>query len=290
LAPINISWWTDIRERAAALGARHILTGQNGNLSLSAGGYAAFSDYVLHRDWAGLLREMRAGMRRQDMSVRGVLFNSFGPWIPRGIANRLRMMILGSSLDNDFLRPEWRDPDRMAAAQAGIPRTYAAGRVNSYRTEDSAVLAKTALLDHDIVENDPTADRRMVEFSLRWPPEKLLFHGKSRSLARAGLADRLPAELLDSPVRGLQSADWHLHVSQLQARDLLAEMRGSANAERLFDLDAVSDAIDCWPDRELGDPAVQFRYGVQLVSALMAGLFLVQHSSHPDDNRPSILG
>ena len=289
LAPINMSWWTEIRERAAALDARHILTGQNGNLSLSAGGYAAFSDYVLRNDWTGLFREMRAGMRRDDMSVRGVLFNSFGPWIPRGIANRLRLMIMGSSLDNDFLRPEWRDPDRMAVAEAGIPRTYAAGRVYSYRTEDSAVLAKSALLDHGIVENDPTADRRMVEFSLRWPPEKLLFQGKSRWLARAGLADRLPAQLLDSPVRGLQSADWHLHVSQMQARDLLTEIRGNANAEQLFDLDVMSEAIDRWPDRDLGDPAVQFRYGIQLVSALMAGLFLVQHSSHPDDNRPSML-
>ena len=285
-----MSWWTDIRERAAALDARHILTGQNGNLSLSAGGYAAFSDYVLRNDWTGLFREMRAGMRRKDMSLRGVLFNSFGPWIPRGIANRLRLIILGSSLNNDFVRSEWRDPDRMAAAGSGIPKTYAAWRVYSYRSEDTAVIAKSALLEHGIVENDPTADRRMVEFSLRWPPEKLLFKGKSRSLARAGLADRLPAELLDSPVRGLQSADWHLHVSQMQARDLLAEMRCNDNAERLFDLDVMSEAIDRWPDRELGDPAVQFRFGVQLVSALMAGLFLVQHSSHPDDYHPSILG
>ena len=290
LAPINMSWWTDIRERAAALDARHILTGQNGNLSLSAGGYAAFSDYVLRDDWTGLFREMRAGMRRKDMSLRGVLFNSFGPWIPRGIANRLRLIILGSSLNNDFLRSEWRDPDRMAVAGSGIPKTYAAWRVYSYRSEDTAVIAKSAVLEHGIVENDPTADRRMVEFSLRWPPEKLLFKGKSRSLARAGLADRLPAELLDSPVRGLQSADWHLHFSQMQARDLLSEMRGNVNAERLFDLDVMSEAIDRWPDRELGDPAVQFRFGVQLVSALMAGLFLVQHSSHPDDYHPSILG
>jgi asparagine synthase (glutamine-hydrolysing) len=290
LAPINISWWTDIRERAKGLGAEHILTGQNGNLSVSAGGYAAFSDYVLRNDWTGLLREMRAGMRRDDMSVRGVLYNSFVPWLPRGIANRLRLMIMESSLDNDFIRAAWCDPDRIAVAEAAIPRTYAARRIYSYRTEDSAVLAKSALLDHGIIENDPTSDRRMVEFSLRWPPEKLLFQGKSRSLARAGLADRLPAELLDSPVRGLQSADWHLHVSQAQARDLIADMRGNANAESLLNLDVMSEAIDRWPDRDLDNREVQFRYGIQLVSALMAGLFLIQHSSHPYDNSPSILG
>ena len=289
-APINVSWWTDIRERAAELGAKHILTGQNGNLSVSAGGYAAFSDYVLRRDWLGLLREIRFGTKRPDMSLRGVLFNSFDPWIPSSIGTRLRKTFLSSRLVHDFLKPEWRDPARIAAAEARIPKTYAAARVAVYRTDDSAVLAKYALIDHGIIENDPTADRRMVEFSLRWPPEKLLVHGKSRPLARAGLADRLPAELLDSPVRGLQSADWHLHVSQVQARDLLAEMRCNANAERLLNLDVMSDAIDRWPDRELGDPAVQFRYGIQLIAALMAGLFLVQHSSHPDDNYPSILG
>ena len=288
--PINISWWTDIRERAAELGAAHILTGQNGNLSVSAGGYAAFSDYLQRRDWSGLLREIRAGVRRQDMTMRGVLFNSFKPWIPTGVATLLRQAFLGTDLENEFLRPQWRDPARIEAVERQFPKTYAATRVAVYRLDDPAVLAKEALIDHGIEENDPTADRRFVEFSLRWPPELLLFRGKSRALARDALSDRLPAELLDSPVRGLQSADWHLHVSQVQARDLLAEMRGNANAERLFDLDVMSDAIDRWPDRELGDPTVQFRYGVQLVSALMAGLFLVQHSSHPDDNRPSMLG
>ncbi|MEG3154971.1 asparagine synthase-related protein [Sphingomonas sp. RB1R13] len=287
--PINISWWTDIRERAAELGAAHILTGQNGNLSVSAGGYAAFSDYLQRRDWSGLLREIRAGVRRQDMTMRGVLFNSFKPWIPTVFATQLRQAFLGTDLENEFLRPRWRDPARIEAVERQFPKTYAATRVAVYRLDDPAVLAKEALIDHGIEENDPTADRRFVEFSLRWPPELLLFRGKSRALARDALADRLPAELLDSPVRGLQSADWHLHVSQVQARDLLAEMRGNTNAERLFDLDVMSEAIDRWPDRELGDPAVQFRYGVQLVSALMAGLFLAQHSSHPDDNRPSML-
>jgi hypothetical protein len=52
----------------------------------------------------------------------------------------------------------------------------------------------------------------------------------------------------------------------------------------------MSEAIDRWPDRDLDNREVQFRYGIQLVSALMAGLFLIQHSSHPYDNSPSILG
>lgn len=289
LVPINISWWIEIRERAATMGAKHILTGQNGNLSISAGGYSAFSDYILRGDWSGWLREVRSGAQRHDMSLRGTLFNSFDPWIPRRLATRLRRHFLGSRLVNEFVRPEWREQSRIDAAEAKVPRSYGAGRVAVYRTDDSALLAKFALIDHGITENDPTSDRRMVEFSLRWPPERLLFQGKSRPLARAALADRLPAALLDSSLRGLQSADWHLHVTQTQARDLLDEMRGNADAERLLDLSIMSQAIDRWPVHQFGDPAVQFRYGIQLVAALMAGLFLVQHSSHPDDNRPSIL-
>lgn len=288
--PINISWWTDIRARAAKFGATHILTGQNGNLSISAGGYPAFSDYLLRRDWSGLLREIRAGVRRPDMTMRGVLFNSFKPWIPTGVATRLRQAFLGTDLENEFLRPQWRDPARIEAVERQFPKSYAATRVAVYRLDDPAVLAKEAQIDHGIEENDPTSDRRFVEFSLRWPPEKLLFRGKSRALAREALSDRLPAQLLDSPLRGLQSADWFLHFTQSQARDLLAEMRGNFHAEALFDFALIEEAVECWPIDRLDEPNVHFRYGVQLVSALMAGLFLVQHSSHPADNCPSMLG
>jgi asparagine synthase (glutamine-hydrolysing) len=288
--PINISWWTEIRERAAELGATHILTGQNGNLSISAGGYPAFSDYLLRRDWSGLLREIRAGNRRPDMTLRGVLFNSFKPWIPVNVATRLRQAFLGTDLENDFLRHQWRDPARIEAVERQFPKTYAATRVAVYRRDDPAVLAKYAQIDHGIEENDPTADRRFVEFSLRWPPELLLFCGKSRALAREALSDRLPAELLDSPLRGLQSADWFLHFTQSQARDLLAEMRGNGDAEALFDLALMDEAVECWPIDRLDEPNVHFRYGVQLVSALMVGLFLVQHSSHLSDRNTSMLG
>jgi asparagine synthase (glutamine-hydrolysing) len=150
-------------------------------------------------------------------------------------------------------------------------------RLEVIRRNDSGAMRKPAFAQSGIVEIDPMADRRLVEFSLTLPPDQLLRNGQSRPLARAALADRVPAEVLNSPVRGLQSADWYLRFKQSDAWGVLEEVEPHPAVRDLLDLRQIRRAIEDWPDRdwESRDNGAKYRNG--LMSALAVGIFLIEH-------------
>src|SRR5690606_34827797 len=70
-------------------------------------------------------------------------------------------------------------------------------RMMALSLTDIGAWNKGMLAGWGIDQRDPTADRRLIEFCLSVPPREYLRGGRTRSLARRALADRLPAELLD---------------------------------------------------------------------------------------------
>src|SRR5207302_9159902 len=93
----------------AALGADRLLVGTLGNLTLNVGGLDALSEWVRRGRMGTWSTQARAAARRSDTNWRGVLFMSFGPWIPAPVAKRLNHFFRGiRTLDEaSFLRAEW---------------------------------------------------------------------------------------------------------------------------------------------------------------------------------------
>jgi asparagine synthase (glutamine-hydrolysing) len=130
-------------------------------------------------------------------------------------------------------------------------------------------------------ERDPLADRRLVEFSLRLPPEQLYWNGVSRPLARAALADRVPASVIDLKVRGLQGADWAMRFTQENAYELLEEISPNPVASDLFDLDRIRRAIDRWPTADWNQQSVLGEYRLCLIGALSTAMFALVYEEEP---------
>ena len=277
LSAFNLAWWEAIRIEAAARGASVLLTGESGNLTLNTGGLSTLSYFVLRSKWRDWWNEARAAARRPDVRWRGIMVNSFGDRMPVGLKSALerhfqKIMPVETF---SFLNKDWR---AHVASDAMQPRKSTADlyrkRLDLIRRYDSGAMRKPAFAQCGIVEIDPTADRRLVEFSLLLPPDQLLRHGQSRPLARTALADRVPAEVLDSRVRGLQSADWYLHLRQADARAVLEEIGSHAAVRDLLDLRQIGRAIDDWPDRGWNSGSLPAKYRDGLMSALAVGIFL----------------
>ena len=245
----NVNWLVEIRRKAAAAGAKVLLCGEMGNLSLNAGGLPSLSSYLESGNFSGWAREALACAARPDVSFKGVLANSFGPWIPRRLMNILTRRFLGWPEPGTatFLRQEWLDPERLSRILDARPTTYTEARLATMRRLDPGVRRKFSKLENDVDESDPTADQRLMEFSLRLAPEQLLRNGQSRPLAKAALADRLPRTILDSKVRGLQSADWTMHFGEKDAREALEEIRSCDAVNELLDLPRIEESIGRWP-------------------------------------------
>lgn len=271
-SPHNLAWWNEIRRSAREIGARTLFTAELGNLSLNAGGLSALTMHVAQRNWATLIRECRAAALREDVRWRGVLFNAFAPLLPRFTYNQLCRTFLGvpSSADCSFVQRELRFPveDTRPSADPSFDRLLA------IRMSDPGCSRMAALAQDGVAELDVMSDRRLIEFSLALPTEQLIRQGESRPMARAALAGRVPREVLDSPLRGFQTADWYDRFTRRNAQETFEEISSVAQVSELLDLKALAAAIDQWPTGEWNSPPVASRYRVGVANALAAGLFI----------------
>ncbi|WP_308516625.1 asparagine synthetase B family protein [Sphingomonas limnosediminicola] len=279
LSPFNVAWWVAIRAQAKAAGARVILTGELGNLTLSTGGLASLGDLTRMRRWDQWWHEARSAANRPDVRWRGILLNSFGYHMPSPVYDALLLGFqqIAEGRGANFLHPCWRD----AIRERGADRYRPSG--NSYRdrwrklrVDDVGPWRLAAIADQGIEERDPTSDRRLIEFSMRLPPDQLIRDGQSRPLAREGLRDRVPAIVLQAQNRGLQSADWHLRLNQSQAYELLEEISGNVEVGELIDLAAVRSAIDRWPADDWNKGFGRITYSMDLPAVLATGIFLTE--------------
>lgn len=271
----NNVWWGAANAEAAARGATVMLTGEVGNLALSAGGLGVLADYIRRGRWGSWLREVRA-LERAGPRWRGLLAASFGPWIPRGLLARLRRFAAGGQ--ETALATLLADPSQAPPPPAGAWRmSERALRWDMVLDGDPGCFRKGALLRWGIDERDPTADRGLIEYCFALPPEQLVGGGRTRRLARAALADRLPPETIDGP-RGYQFADWYEALDRDALARFAERIAASPDAAAVIDLAAVRRMVDAWPTGDApgwdwASARVISGYRVGLLRALSAGAF-----------------
>lgn len=279
--PCNIVWWWAVHDAARARGLSVMLTGEAGNLTISAGNLAMLADYVrggrLLRWW----REARAVAGAGSDSGptwRGTLAASFGPWLPRSGWRWLnRMAGRGGSEQNGLalLHPAWRE--RLAHRAAAQARSTQPEKDNrKFRWElmhqhEPGNFRKGILARWGIDERDPTADRRLAEFCFSVPPEILFGGGMMRRLAKIGLADRLPAVILNAP-RGYQYADWYERIDRAGLDQAVAGIR-AGRAATLLDTDALRALTSSWPTADWNSLHNIGKYRLAFLMALSAGAF-----------------
>jgi asparagine synthase (glutamine-hydrolysing) len=100
--------------------------------------------------------------------------------------------------------------------------------------------------------------------------------GRARALAREGLADRLPAAVLDEPLKGLQASDWHetLTADRDRLREEAERLARSPDAAALVDTDRLLRLIDDWPEDGWASKRVVQTYRLALLRGVSAGHFI----------------
>lgn len=275
----NLAWMMQIRKEAAEIGVKRLLNGESGNVTLHTGGLYILSEWIRQGRWWTWARQAMHAARRPDTNYRGVLFNSFLPWLPRAAEEALRKFRFGSvpAHENPFLRAEWRHRMRSSVIEEPKHLNGYQARIYWIRGGNPGMLRKAAVAGEGIEERDPLADRRLIEFSLRLPPEQFYWNGQPRPLARAALADRLPHSVIHLEHRGLQSADWAARFGKSEANEILEEISESSTANDLFHLDRIRNAIERWPTENWNDWPVQHLYRGSVIGALAAGMFALVH-------------
>jgi asparagine synthase (glutamine-hydrolysing) len=278
---LNVGWWSEIDRRAAERGATVLLTGEVGNLTFSAGGLSALSDWVRKRQLRRWWSEALSASRRRDVRWRGILMSSFRFLLPKRVTEELIRLFLAQPRWSTacFVRSELLS--RLPDLRPAQPDRQAEERLRVMRGYDAGVVRTGTLAKYGIDERDPTADRRLVEFSLRLPPEHLLDRGTYKPLARAVLADRVPALVLDAPLRGYQGADWISRISKADALSTLEEISSNSTVHEVIDIERLRRTISNWPIAAANQPDGSIEsFGRHVTNALSMGVFVIESEDH----------
>jgi asparagine synthase (glutamine-hydrolysing) len=163
-----------------------------------------------------------------------------------------------------------------AISASGASADAFANRLRTLAPMDFGLLNKGRLGGWGIDTRDPTADRRLIELCLRIPVAQYLRGGRTRALARAAFADRLPPVIVAETRKGFQAADGYegFTRARAEAARLVERLAGSDAAHEIFDVDRMRRLVADWPAGDWTSPPTQIHYRFALLRGLAAGHFL----------------
>lgn len=269
----NNSWWQAIDARASSEGATILLTGEAGNFTLSAGrGLAPLGDLFRTGRWRLLGREAR--FLHHDYAWLTIANAALGGALPRRLY-RLGRRMAGRDTEKahafELLTREWkRHAARRHEADGWDWRPPIDSRERRWRLlrmADPGPFRKMALARWGIEERDPTADRRLLEFTFSLPVEAMLKDGIDRPALRAALSGRVADEVLATRLRGFQSADWHRLVDPARINRFI-DARGTADG--VVDVAALRETVAAWPQSGWEERRIIYRYAMDVMRSLAA--------------------
>jgi asparagine synthase (glutamine-hydrolysing) len=290
-------WYEGIMAKAQRRGIRVLLTGKGGNFTVSWDGSGLIRSLVGTGRWPAAWREARAlapgaGVRgaarvlaRDGLVSRLPYHAGLAITRRRGAGDPLlardEWWAPISPIHPAFAREQWvaarsraRACDHWLARGINTPAQRLRRLMHDTQYVSGTSSAYSALYGVDI--RDPTADVRVVEFCLSLPEEQYRRHGVSRSLVRRAMTGRLPAEIVASTRRGIDTADWFERLAGARCV-VLEEIRlleRSETARAVLDLPRLrrlADQIDT-PAADPRQKMLDYRHVLE--RGLMTGRFL----------------
>lgn len=287
----NRTWFEAILREARNRGVSVLLTGAQGNLTVSRGGHGLLPQMVINGLWLKALQEANAikpGSAIRTFLGLGVMpllppwaFMLVQRWRGKNAANARDSWVAHSAINPDFARSQ-RVVERAREKGHHFFARTAADTGAQLRT----ILPVLTMAANDLNDvyrglcgidiRDPTADVRIVEFCLSLPEEQYLKDGVSRRLLRRAMATRLPPTVLNNRRRGLQAADWY--ESLFGARKLilaeLEEWRGSELLPGILDLKRLIHLMEIMPSTPENPEKAYLNYRQVVEGGLMMGKFI----------------
>ena len=287
-------WVMNLFEHARRHGVRRLLVSEGGNATISWMGkrMPPLLEFLRGGSWGEMMDSLRSWQEENQVSIWRLLRSQIlYPLLPEKFA---RYRWLKKQQKNNWQRsspislefverinlprqlaltdnqpPQAPQRDSLAARMAFLQP--GSSRVGAYWGEMGAA--------YQMQVSDPTLDIRLVTFCLGLPESFYRQGDEQRLLVRQAMRGRLPEQVLDNPLRGLQAADLALRMREPQVlaetRRVLEILQGSSLAPQMIDLARLSGILDALEGRP---PDARLSYQIRniLLRGLMAGLFLLR--------------
>jgi asparagine synthase (glutamine-hydrolysing) len=250
--PNNLPWFEAIYHAARDQGVNVLLSGNQGNPTISYDGLRSLRDMARRGHWGVVWQEVRAfagesGKRPRDVFTQQVLLPLLPEWLTpgssevRNLEQAADAVTRYSAIHPDFARTTGVQQRVLDNGEDGARVRRAGGleyRISALNSPaDSPDLANGCRAWFGIETREPATDRRVVEYCLSIPETQYLRQGRTRWLLRRAMQGRLPDRVLDRKTRGSQAADWSEWIP-----GLLGEI--GAELDRLEHSDTARSCLD----------------------------------------------
>jgi asparagine synthase (glutamine-hydrolysing) len=282
---VNTLWMTAIFDQAKQCGIGVMLGGDMGNCTISWSNWTILGHLFQRGRWIELTRMVHGLRQRGAISYKTALRYATQTFVSPALTRRLVGRKKMGGLFAPLVNPDWMSPqdleDRILDLVYGGSSNPISEHSRFFEFCDLGATNAMTLAANQVEIRDPTADKRIFEFSFSIPPEQFLAGGQSRSLARRAMKGRLPEAILQQTTRGLQSADWYLPMTEAlpALRNELALIAQSPIARKTLDLPRMQQLLDTFPKANFEQPEVRMVWHLALTYAISLGYFLRSHEA-----------
>jgi len=280
-SPTQVAWFDAMHRRATALGARSIMAGALGNLTLTWDGLRGLPGRLLRGEWLTLARELVLGSRGNPRRLAGLAKHEvIDPLRRRDLRPEaltattcLRPEAIQEFAILDRMRRFGNDRPVGFGADSRLWRIHIIQRNRCRRPEATGLMRARYGLD----PLAPLGDPRLVEFCLAIPEDQFLRNGTDRWLARRLLRKAgVPPQIAENRRRGLQHPEWFAHLTSMRSAlpAQIERLRRSPAASRLIDIDRLERLVQDWPTSPAAAERRVLIYNALVLHAFNIGAFI----------------
>ncbi len=266
----NLLWMKECMKRSYERGARILLSGGYGNVTISNNFQILYQkELVRQLRWIEFLRECYLCGRRYRVGKKQTIKVTYDIFKQSLKRYKLEDIKLSEIVNQSFLRKEWMErmdfPRRafadyrkyqLADADKNVSKRLMVNDKIFYQSGETQTKHSLAT---GVIIRDPTMDKRMIELCMKLPLGCFSKNGTDRRLVREYLKEELPKHVIENQALGLQSADTALRLQKNADKvfENIAEIMHGAAAQKYLDTDDIDQYIN--EMKTLNDPRNNFK-------------------------------
>jgi len=218
----NSFWFVEAVKSAAQKNIKFLFTGQRGNSTISWGKFYPYLNFLIkQKKFKDLIKEIKSYSDLNNKTFRNIFIRLIYKKMPLGFKKTLNQLMGKNLFPSEYIPYNrtfinyYKQKKRFKKLELGEEfyilfdsLTQRINRLCLSTFSNSGNITTKLDLKYNVLIVDPTEDVDVIEFCLNLPENQFVRNGVERRLIKRAMKGYIPDKILNTNIRGKQSADW----------------------------------------------------------------------------------
>ena len=218
----NSFWFVEAVKSAAQKNIKFLFTGQRGNSTISWGKFYPYLNFLIkQKKFKDLIKEIKSYSDLNNKTFRNIFIRLIYKKMPLGFKKTLNQLMGKNLFPSEYIPYNrtfinyYKQKKRFKKLELGEEfyilfdsLTQRINRLCLSTFSNSGNITTKLDLKYNVLIVDPTEDVDVIEFCLNLPENQFVRNGVERRLIKRTMKGYIPDKILNTNIRGKQSADW----------------------------------------------------------------------------------